>query len=277
MCGDTPGGSRLLTRCNRQFLAYLLLRAPRTPQPLMMPAALLARLPPHSVSCPQTRAIHVDGESSPSLAMLRWAQPTGSTAPRDLDHSDARWLYNRMTRLTHACKRKQRMGGTTMWGRRADGSLDGEWWVCMDQLTGGGLRDPCVAYSFGIGSDWSFEEAIASGVGARIAPINGAHGALSRLASCQVHAFDPTMGLPVHIHQPGGIRFQPAGLGASDGRMVEPNDKGIAWTNGRSEKRWPTMWKMVTISSLMRSLGHKRITLLKVDTEGMCAYDGERP
>ena len=67
-------------------------------------------------------------------------------------------LERNLTRLTHSCRDKRKLGGTPRFGVRADGSYDGEWHVCFDSRAS--WRSPCTAFSFGLGGDWSFEEAM---------------------------------------------------------------------------------------------------------------------
>ena len=68
-------------------------------------------------------------------------------------------LERNLTRLTYSCREKRKLGGTPRFGARADGSHDGEWHVCFDQRHRSSWRPPCSAFSFGLGGDWSFEEA----------------------------------------------------------------------------------------------------------------------
>ena len=67
-------------------------------------------------------------------------------------------LERNLTRLTYSCRDKRKLGGTPRFGVRADGSYDGEWHVCFDSRAS--WRSPCTAFSFGLGGDWSFEEAM---------------------------------------------------------------------------------------------------------------------
>jgi len=78
-------------------------------------------------------------------------------------------LEQNLTRLTYSCREKRKLGGTPRFGARADGSYDGEWHVCFDQRHRSSWRPPCTAFSFGLGGDWSFEEASAT---ARPAPLH---------------------------------------------------------------------------------------------------------
>ena len=76
-----------------------------------------------------------------------------AVGPSLLSAEDFAWLRHQLTTVTWHCKHKRAVGGATRLVR-GDGSLDGMWMVCFDQ---GVLTPGCVIYSFGIGSDWSFD------------------------------------------------------------------------------------------------------------------------
>jgi hypothetical protein len=94
----------------------------------------------------------------------------------------------------------------------------------------------CVVYSFGSNGDFTFELAV------------------SRLG-CQVHTFDPSMAwfikqrLDQQLLSTTNIRFQSIGLGVKD-----ENNNQLGW-------------KMRTLESLMASLSHDRLEILKIDIE----------
>jgi len=180
---------------------------------------------------------------------------------------NASWVHHKLTQLSHHCKVEQRVGGTKQWGKRADGSYDGEWWVCLDdgRLMSSKAR-ACIVYSFGIGSDWSFEEMMGTGDTFGFSRSELVRNKQGR--GCDVFAFDPSMGQAAHVHQPGTVWFQPTGLGAVDEQIMEPQSSTVNWDNGRPKSRPPGQWAMGTLSSLMQSLGHSHISLLKVDVEG---------
>ena len=94
-------------------------------------------------------------------------------------HPDvAAWVRSHLTHPTHRCAHERPVGGSPKWSR-ADGSHDGEWTVCFDQ---GVLTKPgCVVYSFGVGGDWSFDEAMAQG------DHFGVSGRRFRGVGCSVH------------------------------------------------------------------------------------------
>jgi len=189
------------------------------------------------------------------------------TPAEQLTWQDASWVHHKLTRLSYRCSVEQRVGGTTQWGKRADGSYDGGWWLCLDEGRLTSSKDhACVVYSFGIGSDWSFEEMMGTGDAFGLSRSGFVRKKKGR--GCDVFAFDPSMGQAAHVHQPGTVWFQPTGLGAADEQIMEPQSSTVNWDNGRPKIRAPGRWAMATLSSLMQSLGHSHISLLKVDVEG---------
>lgn len=133
-----------------------------------------------------------------------------------------------------------RLGGAERWKAepRADGSIDGSWWICESALP-----SKCKAFTFGLGYDWSFDEA------------------LSR--RCEVRSFDPSMSTPAHTHQPGNIAFFPVGLGARDEIISEPTDPSVSW---RLDKATPQVWTMRTLRTLQQD--HGAVHVVKMDVEG---------
>lgn len=94
----------------------------------------------------------------------------------------ANHLRHRLTHPRYSCDDERSIGGAQLWGRRADGSYDGAWWVCFDQ---GVLTQPgCVVYSFGIGGDWTFDTRMAQG------DAFGLGGSKTVGVGCAVHSFD---------------------------------------------------------------------------------------
>jgi len=94
------------------------------------------------------------------------------------------------------------------------------------------LLDGCTVYSIGSNDDFSFEEAIH-----HFNP------------QCEIHTFDPTL-TSAPVHKPAYVHFHPWGLGSLD----SADNSGL------------------TLSTIMRRLGHNNITVLKVDCEG-CEFD----
>ncbi|XP_065320961.1 uncharacterized protein LOC135928430 [Gordionus sp. m RMFG-2023] len=67
---------------------------------------------------------------------------------------------------------------------------DGGWKTCQDESYL--LKSPCLVYSFGIGQDWTFENALI-------------------LHGCQIHSFDPTIGLKSFVRFPSNV-FHDVGI-----------------------------------------------------------------
>ena len=97
---------------------------------------------------------------------LRQTKPGESTM--DTFHSIV------MDTFDTACNVKTRLGGVYLSGCHV---MDGQKYVCMDELMSDINSNECIVYSFGIGGDWSFEDNIAS-------------------MGCRVYAYDPTIDHP---------------------------------------------------------------------------------
>jgi hypothetical protein len=115
---------------------------------------------------------------------------------------------------------------TLRFGRAGDGGYE----ACMTKTVRPN-NNSCLVYSFGISKDWSFDEAWAK-------------------YGCEVHSFDPSIGLQDHMHSPN-VTFHNSGLWGSD----HNNSKG---------------WKLERFSTIKNRLGHKEriIDALKIDVEG---------
>ena len=128
-----------------------------------------------------------------------------------------------------SCQLAHDFGGVMM---RKPSGFDGQKAVCLDPQ----VRPPpddCLVYSFGIGGDWSFEEAME------------AYG-------CRVFAFDPSTGKDNHNHS-RRIQFFNIGL----------DDRDYTTKDG---------WQMKTLSSIYKMLvplhgDNKIIDYLKMDIE----------
>jgi hypothetical protein len=83
--------------------------------------------------------------------------------------------------------------------------LAGQKAVCIDPKIAP-LPGNCLVYSFGINNEWSFDEK------------------MSRYG-CEVFAFDPSMGMDHHDHNPGNVHFYNWGLGDRD-----EFDHNLNWT-----------------------------------------------
>jgi len=111
-------------------------------------------------------------------------------------------------------------------GRGGDGGYE----ACMAKAVRPN-NNSCLVYSFGISQDWSFDEAWAK-------------------YGCEVHSFDPSIGLEDHMHAPN-ISFHKLGLWGSD------------YTNSYK-------WKVERLSTIKKRLGHEEriIDAVKIDVEG---------
>ncbi|XP_052700208.1 probable methyltransferase-like protein 24 [Crassostrea angulata] len=107
---------------------------------------------------------------------------------------------------------------------------DGGYNVCFSPPFG--LKKPCLVYSFGIGNDWNFDDAV------------------SKIYGCRDLAFDPSLKDLKNHNRSNLITFQKIGLGGRNGI----NSKG---------------WKMKTLSQHLKDEGHTKsiIDYLKFDVE----------
>lgn len=116
----------------------------------------------------------------------------------------------------------------------------GNWYVCLDGKFF--PDDPCLVYSFGIGNDFSFDDDMAN-------------------QGCEVHSFDPSMGVKDHIRN-SSVHFHAIGLG---GKVIEN-------FNARKDMyvKEKQTWTIMTLGSIMAALGHKDrdLDVLKIDVEG---------
>lgn len=129
-------------------------------------------------------------------------------------------LYHSYTQLVQVkCSSIQRLGKVT----------DGGWEVCEDEAYK--PKRPCLVYSFGVGDDFSFDDAIVKRYG------------------CEVHSFDPSM-KSKDYQRPSSVNFHAIGLANFSGQA----------SNG---------WKMSTLRDIQQSLAHteKELAVLKLDIE----------
>lgn len=159
----------------------------------------------------------------------------------------ARSRLGKWLRGAHKIGRPELSRPTLRLGGRAGG------WTVDPTLLGG----ESVVYSVGIGQDVSFDVA------------------LSERFGCVVHAFDPT---PRSLRWvagqtlPGSLRVHPVGLSDRDGQieMFEPPSERhvshtvVAGAGGAGSVRVPVQ----RLGTMMRTLGHDRVDLLKMDIEG---------
>ncbi|XP_041355854.1 uncharacterized protein LOC121373340 [Gigantopelta aegis] len=106
---------------------------------------------------------------------------------------------------------------------------DGGWNVCMSPPLGFG--DNCLVYSFGIGNDWQFEDAV------------------SKIYGCRVLAYDPSMDVADH-NRSNLITFKRLGIGPKN-------------------EVTPAGWKVKTFGTFLKDEGHENtiINYLKFDIE----------
>jgi hypothetical protein len=116
---------------------------------------------------------------------------------------------------------------TRHFGETGDGGYD----VCISPSAVHLTNSSCLVYSFGISNDWTFDEDMSH-------------------YGCEVHSFDPSIGLPDHIHPPN-VNFHNIGLWGDD--IVNAKN-----------------WTLKRLSSIRRLLGHEKriIDVLKIDVEG---------
>lgn len=137
--------------------------------------------------------------------------------------------------------------------KQMHGNSDGLWCLCPDELS-----NATVVYSFGVGTDISFDLSIIETFG------------------LTVHAFDPT---PKSIQWlepqtlPDNFILHPVGLSDHDGEVsFNPpiNSQNVSHT---MLERPETCDSAITVPvlrlpSIMQQLGHREIDVLKVDIEG---------
>jgi FkbM family methyltransferase len=135
------------------------------------------------------------------------------------------------------------------------GTGSGAWTVCLD-----GLDETSVVYSFGAGTDISFDLDLHHRTGARI------------------HIFDPTPRSIEWINRqklPNGVQFHDFGIGAKDGTITFYPPRRSASSHFSPVVRYRKIGIGETItapvyrlSTIVRQLQHDRISLLKMDIEG---------
>jgi hypothetical protein len=83
------------------------------------------------------------------------------------------------------------------------GFLDGEKYVCLDTLASEAAAGTCLVYSFGVGTDVSFENAMAD-------------------LGCRVRAFDPTTEPPANTEHHPNVTFHKIGIAHFNGNSQVP-------------------------------------------------------
>lgn len=115
----------------------------------------------------------------------------------------------------------------------------------------------CVVYSFGVGHDISFDLEVINQFG------------------CQVHAFDPTPISRQWIDRqslPESFHFHPVGISDHDGSIemfLPAIDGAVSCSEEKTDVNQQSVEVPVSrISTLMESLDHASIQILKMDIEG---------
>ncbi|XP_037092439.1 uncharacterized protein LOC119112380 [Pollicipes pollicipes] len=139
-------------------------------------------------------------------------------------------LTNWLLAPSHGCARLKMMGGP----RRSGGGVTAEQPVCLDApLAGGAGRTPCLAYSLGVGADWTFVEQLAQ-------------------QGCEVHVLDHRTEVEPEGQHSFGVFFHRFGVGRNKHRTAEGGE-------------------VLTLDGAMARLGHRRRTLryLCADLDGL--------
>jgi FkbM family methyltransferase len=167
--------------------------------------------------------------------------------------SDLRGPYRELKRIVHVLRGQDLWQGAQIKCKRM--SLGNEracWCVCPQDLSAAS-----VVYSFGVGEDISFDLALIQRFG------------------LQVQAFDPT---PRSIEWvrgqklPTKFAFHPFGVAAMDGNctfLPPQNPEHVSHTIVPRESCLPSIEVPVhRLRTIVETLGHERIDLLKMDIEG---------
>ncbi|XP_023227540.1 methyltransferase-like protein 24 [Centruroides sculpturatus] len=119
------------------------------------------------------------------------------------------------------------------------GALDDKHHIDKDKVVclkpGPGLRPNCIVYSFGINSDWSFDESMEK-------------------YGCRVYSFDPGMGLENHNRS----------------KKISFYNLGISDVNENQVRKKNKTWRLRTFDYFIDLLGHQNETIdvLKMDIKG---------
>jgi hypothetical protein len=142
----------------------------------------------------------------------------------------------------------------------------GGWYICKEYLPV--KNNDCVVYSYGLGADWSFDNAVEK-------------------LGCHVHGFDPSGLLwrqGMHGKDYAGIDYvnqYPSKLKTFHNWGIGVVSKAL-YASGTVPQEWPGLgdpqlsksnsepWELRSIEQTMIDLGHKErsISILKIDVEG---------
>jgi len=161
--------------------------------------------------------------------------------------------YRAIKKTWRACKGEELLQKPQVRCRTKTLGTDGAaWTICLD-----GLSVNSVIYSFGVGEEISFDLELISTLGAT------------------VHAFDPTpksIGWVEANELPCQFVFHSYGIAADDGtrRFVPPvNPNHVSHTLLERNSPWPAVEAQVfRLSSIMQTLRHQKVDVLKMDIEG---------
>ncbi|HUL74551.1 MAG TPA: FkbM family methyltransferase [Vicinamibacterales bacterium] len=168
--------------------------------------------------------------------------------------SAIRSTYRRMRWAVHrAIGRDVRFPVQTRVRSERHGSDAGEWWICPD-----GLGPSAIVYSFGIGTDITFDLS------------------LIRAYGLTVHAFDPTPGAIAYVERqqlPPGFEAHSVGVASRDGRATFFPPENPSHISHTLLRRPETSARAIEVevrrlSTIMRELRHESIDVLKMDIEG---------
>jgi len=130
--------------------------------------------------------------------------------------------------------------------------VEGGWFTCDPEALIGGEGKGCVVSSFGIRGDWNFDEAM-------------------QKKGCEVHGFEPSpdeQPKSQGAYESMGAHFHPFGLGLADA-TVGPGESPFRWPGIDYLKETNTLpWTLKRLPTIMESLGHSRLSFLKIDIEG---------
>lgn len=121
---------------------------------------------------------------------------------------------------------------------------DGGWWTCD-------FDDACVVYSFGIRDNYSFDKTLTK-------------------RGCKVHGFDPSKaGLASKkAYESIPATYHSFGIGGED-RKYRPGEVPFEWPGiGYLRDTNSDEWQLFTLPTIMKTLGHSNIDILKIDVEG---------
>ncbi|BFZ22419.1 hypothetical protein BsWGS_25458 [Bradybaena similaris] len=166
---------------------------------------------------------NIDGDNAEGQAGVGRSRPfllPDSTALRNMSWGDLSNLYHMYLNVTQIhCSDILRVGHVT----------DGGWDVCNDKPFA--PKAPCVVYSFGIGDDFSFDNAVVRHFG------------------CKVYSFDPSMSM----------------------ESKQRSDKTFFYKQGiaDSDRTLPNGWQMSRFESFRAGLKHMKIpiSIVKLDIE----------